>query len=136
MKMYKIFLVLLLLLFPLAAFLSCRGGRECVPTENIRTQYVRGYLRDSIFVRDSVLVREKADTVFIVRTRTLYRDRLCTDTLWLRDTIVTTRTVAASNDGNKAPAWSAVALFALLLLFLWRSGVLSLLRRLIGLFTK
>lgn len=136
MKMYKIFLVPLLLLFPLAAFLSCRGGRECVPTESIRTQYVRGTLRDSIFVHDSVLVREKADTVFLVRTRTLYRDRLCTDTLWLRDTTITFRTVAASDDDNKAPGWSAVALFALFLLLLWRSGVLSLVRRLIGLFTK
>lgn len=126
----------ILLLVLLAAFLSCGAGRECVPTEHISTQYVGGYLRDSIFVRDSVLVREKADTVFIVRTRTLYRDRLCTDTLWLRDTIVSTRMVSVAKDENKAPSWSAVALFALLLFLLWRSGVLSLLRRLFGLFIK
>ena len=33
-------------------------------------------VRDSVFVLDSVLLRERADTVFLTRIRTLYRDRL------------------------------------------------------------
>ena len=45
-------------------------------------------VRDSIFVCDSVLLKVRADTVFVTRTRTQYRDRIRIDTLWRCDTVV------------------------------------------------
>lgn len=132
MKKNKQFLGRLLLFVLLAAFSSCRSRQQEVFPEYIRTQYAGGYLRDSIFVHDSVLVREKADTVFIVRTHTLYRDRQRTDTLWLHDTIVNTQEVVVARNTDKGSPWSAVAFLLLLLVLLWKSGILSLAYHLFG----
>ena len=54
-----------------------------VPVETVRsdTLYVNRLQRDSVYVADSVYVREKGDTVQIVRTRYIDRFRGRTDTL-------------------------------------------------------
>lgn len=74
-------------------------------------------VRDSVFVLDSVLLRERADTVFLTRIRTLYRDRLRTDTVWRCDTVyrVEERVVAVKEEGGKLRSvLFFVALFFLL----------------------
>lgn len=45
--------------------------------------------RDSVFVSDSVLIREKGDTVWVTRNRYLFRDVLRHDTIYIarNDTI-------------------------------------------------
>jgi nitrous oxide reductase len=57
---------------------------QYVPVETIKTDSVRvvDIQRDSIYVQDSVIVREKADTVFVTRWRTEYRDRVVRDTVF------------------------------------------------------
>lgn len=54
-----------------------------MPVETVRsdTLYVNRLQRDSVYVADSVYVREKGDTVQIVRTRYVDRFRDRTDTL-------------------------------------------------------
>lgn len=73
-------------------------------------------VRDSLFVVDSVMVRERADTVFLTRTRTLYRDRVRIDTLWQCDTVVCIKEVVkpAEKQGN----WLFYLVIALLSAFL------------------
>ena len=53
-----------------------------MPVENVKTDSVRvvDVQRDSIYVQDSVIVREKADTIFVTRWRTEYRETLRVDT--------------------------------------------------------
>lgn len=65
-----------------SAICSCRSV-EYVPVETVRsdTLYINRLQRDSVFVADSVYVREKGDTVQIVRTRYVDRWRVHTDTL-------------------------------------------------------
>lgn len=57
---------------------------QYVPVETIKTDSVRvvDVQRDSIYVQDSVIVREKADTIFVTRWRTEYRDRVVRDTVF------------------------------------------------------
>ena len=56
---------------------------QYVPVESIKTDSVRvvDVQRDSIYVQDSVIVREKADTIFVTRWRTEYREALRVDTV-------------------------------------------------------
>ena len=55
---------------------------QYVPVETVKTDSVRvvDIQRDSIYVQDSVIVREKADTIFVTRWRTEYREALRVDT--------------------------------------------------------
>ncbi|MBE6293834.1 MAG: hypothetical protein E7090_04035 [Bacteroidales bacterium] len=81
---------LFFLLFVLT-FVNC--STRYVPVETVRIDSVRvvDYLRDSIFVKDSVLVQKKADTVYIDRFRIEYREALRVDTFidFKRDTVNT-----------------------------------------------
>ncbi|MBQ3196525.1 MAG: hypothetical protein IJB63_00205 [Alistipes sp.] len=82
---------LFFLLFVLTLFVNC--STTYVPVETVRIDSVRvvDYLRDSIFVKDSVLVQKKADTVYIDRFRIEYREALKVDTFidFKRDTVNT-----------------------------------------------
>jgi hypothetical protein len=63
------------------ALFSCRSV-EYVPVENIRTETERvvDIQRDSIYVLDSVFVRQANDTVFLTKWRTEYKEALRVDT--------------------------------------------------------
>ena len=59
----------------------------CYSVEKVKTEYRDVMRMDSVYIRDSVTVTAKGDTVIRDRWRTEYRDR------WRRDTITRTDTV-------------------------------------------
>lgn len=71
-------------------FTSCRSV-QYVPVETIKTntEYRDRLQRDSIHIKDSVLMFIKGDTVFRDRWHTEYRDKLIRDTINITDTIKT-----------------------------------------------
>lgn len=75
---------------------------------------------DSVYIHDSIYVREAADTVYLTRWRTSWRERLVHDTVHERttDTILTTRevekVVEVPYKGGSA-GWVTAAALALLI---------------------
>ncbi len=69
---YIVFVLLLL-------FLLCSCSTKTLIVPEVHTEYVYRtdsfVQRDSIYVNDSVIVREKGDTLLIEKFKTLYRDR-------------------------------------------------------------
>lgn len=65
-------------------FASCRSV-QYVPVESVRTEieYRDRWQRDSIHVRDSIMIRGKGDTVFVDRWHAEYKDRLLRDTTYI-----------------------------------------------------
>ena len=63
--------------------LMCSCKTQYVPVETVRveTERVVDIQRGSIYVLDSVFVREKTDTVFVTRWRVEYKEALRIDTL-------------------------------------------------------
>lgn len=66
---------------------SCRTVKY-VPVETVKvdTTYINKSQRDSIYMLDSVYVKEKGDTVLIEKYKYLYRDKLVRDTLYMAKT--------------------------------------------------
>ena len=72
---------------------SCKT--QYVPVETIKTEYITNTVHDSVYFEtvknDSIVIREKGDTIFVDRWHTLYQDRwrerLVTDTLIKIDSI-------------------------------------------------
>lgn len=111
----------LLLLLSLVS--SCRTHGCDVAHSEVCDMYTERVCRDSVFLCDSVLVRERADTVFLTRTRTLYRERVRTDTLWRSDTVVCVKNVYTEgrNSGRGGLFWLLIAVpLALWLIRLFR----------------
>ena len=55
-------------------------------TVKIDTIYINKLQRDSIYMYDSVFVKDKGDTVFVEKYKYLYRDKLVRDTLYINRT--------------------------------------------------
>ena len=86
--MKTVYVILTILLA--SAICSCRTVKY-VPVETVRTDTVySNYSRmDSIFVRDSVYIKQKGDTVTEYRYKYVYKYKDHTDTLYIssRDTV-------------------------------------------------
>jgi len=65
---------------------SCRTP-QYIPVETVKTEYRDKILRDSIFLYDSVSVKEKGDTLLLERYRYLYKDKIIRDSIFKTDTI-------------------------------------------------
>ena len=81
-------LLLAVLMFLLV---SCGTTREIqqvpVPVETVRTEYINTIKYDSIYIRDSIDRYFKGDTVVIYKYKDIYKYKVRTDTLVVRDTI-------------------------------------------------
>lgn len=72
--------VVLLLIAVAALLCSCKTQYVPVETVRMETQYIDRLQRDSIFVKDSVFLKEKNDTVYLTKWRVEYREALRVDT--------------------------------------------------------
>lgn len=82
-RVIKWLVVWMVILFVLALLASCRQV-EYVTVEKVRidTTYITKWLKDSVWLHDSIHVKEKGDTVMIERWHTQWRDRLRVDTIY------------------------------------------------------
>ena len=75
-------------IFCTIALLFCACGTiQYVPIETTRTEYRENYLRDSIYFRDSIFVKQKGDTLIMEKYSYLYRDKIVRDSIFKTDTI-------------------------------------------------
>ena len=67
-----------------AVLFMCGCRTEYVPVESVRydSLMIEKLMRDSVFVRDSVYLREKGDTVYVEKDRYVYMYRSVVDTFF------------------------------------------------------
>jgi hypothetical protein len=104
---------------------GCRTLPEPVAVRVERDSiYLSRVERDSVFVRDSVLIREKGDTVYRDRWRVEYRERVLRDTAYIErnDTITNVVEVERALSWWERTRMAAgdVALLALGVVAAWR----------------
>ena len=58
-----------------------------IPVESVKTEYINKLSVDSIYLYDSVYLKEKGDTIFMEKYKYSYRDRLRVDTVIQKDSI-------------------------------------------------
>lgn len=79
---------------------------------------------DSVYIRDSIYVREGADTVFLTRWRTVWRDRIVHDTVratatdTIRETRSVEKVVQVPAKGGSAGWTVALALMLLIVVYI------------------
>ena len=88
---------------------SCKSTEYIeVPIETIKTEY-RNQLRiDTVVARDSVVIREKGDTVIFEKYKYVYRVKEIKDTINITDTIPVITTVEVTKEVNKLHTWQIV----------------------------
>ena len=76
-------LIYILTIFLMSGICSCRSI-QYVPVESVKYDsiYLNKLVRDSIYERDSIYIRESGDTVYKYRDRYIYRNKLVRDTVY------------------------------------------------------
>lgn len=108
-----------------ALMLSGCKAQDCIPETIVRDSIRTEYKLDSIYLyqRDSIHIREKADTVFVNKYVTRYKDvlKIERDTIWQENTTVEVQEVKYIPEIVKWFAWigAAAVLYVLLRIALW-----------------
>ncbi|MBR3916244.1 MAG: hypothetical protein IKJ49_03780, partial [Bacteroidaceae bacterium] len=80
-------------------------------------------IKDSIVLHDSIIIREKADTVFFTKYKTAYKEIVRHDTVVVCDTLYRVRTVTVEKNSGKCFSWWKLLPAALVLFLMWRFGL-------------
>lgn len=109
---------------------SCSIGRKAIKQEekrdstSVRTEFVwlKEQVHDSIYLRDSVFVERKGDTVYLNKWRTHYRERLVHDTIIVETTDTLRIKEVTSKEVVKSPSffqmWRAYIIGAVAILLI------------------
>lgn len=107
-------------------FCLCSCSTQYVPVETVRydSVFFAKIQKDSIFVRDSVHIKEKGDTVFVDKYKYVYRNIIKTDTFF----VMRTDSIQVPYPVEKKRTWweqtkidiahTAVSLVAIVILYL------------------
>ena len=82
-RVMKFLIIWLAFLIAISLLASCRQV-EYVTVEKVRTDttYITKWQKDSVWLHDSIHIKERGDTVMIERWHTQWRDRLRVDTIY------------------------------------------------------
>ena len=111
-------------------FASCSLGHKTIKQEerrdsaSVRTEFVwlTKKVHDSIYLRDSVFVEKKGDTIYLNKWRTHYRERLVHDTIIVETTDTLRIKEVANKEVVKSPSffqmWKAYIIGAVAILLI------------------
>lgn len=122
-----LFSVMLLLLT------GCSVPKESVIGNSISASRVESMRVDSVFIRDSIFIKEKSDTVFYTKYRTVYKEMFLRDTVAVCDTIYSEKVVTLQGDDDSVFQWW-VLLLALFLFWKsdWIGRIITIVRNLLS----
>ena len=81
--------------------------RIYIPVTNTITEveYRDKFVRDSIYLSDSVLIEKKGDTVFNTKIKYKYISKFIKDTVSIRDSVYIEKTIEVVKEVNKLTKW-------------------------------
>lgn len=98
----------ILLIFILLSLASCKTNTVYVPVETVKIEYRDHFLRDSIYLKDSIFMRTKGDTVLVDRYKYLYKDKLIRDSIFVTDSIQVPYPVEVVREVNRLKTWQII----------------------------
>lgn len=94
---FSVMFVLFAIVVLVCLFCSCKTNQRVTEKVIFRDSIVKQteYLRDSVYINDSIIVKEKGDTVQVERWKVIYKDRYSTksDTIYIDNIKTETQTI-------------------------------------------
>lgn len=89
-----------------------------VPVTSLKHEIKENYIRDSIYIHDSIVVKQKNDTIFSEKFKLIYRDKFIRDSFFLIDSVQIPYPVEKVVYKNKPKGWLKESLIGLLIIAL------------------
>lgn len=94
-------------------FGSCSTVRYVeVPVDKVRIEYRDKVSIDTFIKNDSVVIKEKGDSILIEKIRYVYRIKELKDTIAVTDTITKVNTVTVEKKVNELKQWQLILMIA------------------------
>lgn len=122
-------LLLVILLFIILGSCSTTKYVE-VPVPQVKIEYRDRTSIDTLIQNDSIIVKEKGDTVFLEKYKYLYRIKELKDTVNVTDTVTVVKTIKVTKEVNKLHNWQVI------LMILGGAGIALLIYKLINFIKK
>ncbi len=78
---------------------------QYIPVETVKEKYINTTSIDTMYVKDSIFVQSKNDTVYLSKTQYIYRNKLVRDTIMVNDTIPIIKEVEIVKEVNVIKDW-------------------------------
>lgn len=99
----------LIFIIILAFLTGCGAVRYVeVPVDRVSIEYRDRYHTDTLYRRDSIVLKERLDTVFLERYRYVYRTKVTRDTVSVRDTVTVSKPVEVVREVNRLRNWQVI----------------------------
>ncbi len=79
-----------------------------VPVDRVQIEYRDRVSVDTLYRTDSIIIREKGDTVYLEKYKYIYKVRELRDTINVTDTVTVVKTVEVIKEVNKVYHWQIV----------------------------
>lgn len=79
-----------------------------VPVETIKTEYKTNIQKDTLIQKDSILYKEKGDTIYLEKYSIIYKTKNINDTVIVRDTIPIIQEVEVIKEVNRLKDWQVI----------------------------
>ena len=113
---------ILIIIFISLCLFSCKTTTKIVeiPIETIKTEYVDKVQYDSIYLKDSIIIRQKGDTIYNTKIVYQYKYKHLKDTINIKDTIQIPIKITEVKEVNKIQThqWILVVIGFLALCYL------------------
>lgn len=97
---------ILLILFSILLLSGCAATKYVeVPVDRVKVEYKNRMSIDTLYINDSIIIKERNDTVFLEKYKYLYKIREIKDTINITDTITVVKTVEVSKEVNRLYNW-------------------------------
>lgn len=79
-----------------------------VPVDRVKIEYRDRTSIDTLIQNDSIIIKERGDTIFLEKYKYLYRIKEAKDTINITDTITKVQTVEVVKEVNKIHNWQII----------------------------
>lgn len=100
----------IILLAAILLLAGCKTKERIVYVPQVHTEYKTDYQRDSIYLKDSVYITQRGDTVWVNKYKYIYKNILKRDTLIRMDTVSVVQKVTEVKKVNELTAWQKLRL--------------------------
>lgn len=100
---------IILLLLVVTLFTACTSTKYVpVEVEKIKKEYINTLQIDTFYIKDSIFIQNKNDTVYLEKYKYVYKHNILRDTLIINDTIPTIKTVEVTKEVNRVYNWQII----------------------------
>lgn len=100
-----------LILLSIFVLIGCRSKTIYIPVETVRVEYKDRFSKDSVYLKDSIFLQIKGDTVFLEKHKYIYKNKIQRDSIFLTDSIRVPYPVEVTKEINRLKWWQEILIY-------------------------